>query len=78
MVLMTQGNSDGERRCDSRCYNAEGPDCDCCCGGINHGVGLKQARDNTARVAEALAEADADIKRLCDRVRVAAVQGELF
>jgi len=78
MVLMTQGNSEGGRRCDARCYNAKGPDCECCCGGINHGVGLKQARGNAARIAETLVEVAADVERLVDRVRVEPVQGELF
>lgn len=30
-------------RCDAKCYNAEGPDCHCICGGANHGVGSKIA-----------------------------------
>jgi hypothetical protein len=25
--------------CDARCYYAEGPDCNCSCGGRNHGRG---------------------------------------
>jgi hypothetical protein len=78
MILMSQGSSDSERRCDARCYNAKGPGCDCCCGGINHGVGLKQAKGNTARVAEALTEVAADIERIVDRVRIETVQKELF
>lgn len=31
-------------RCDARCYDAQGPDCKCICGGANHGVGEKIAR----------------------------------
>ena len=34
-------------RCDAKCYNAEHPQCDCICGGRNHGVGLNRALDNT-------------------------------
>jgi hypothetical protein len=34
-------------RCDARCYNAKGPDCDCICGGKNHGRGLERAIENT-------------------------------
>lgn len=26
-----------EHKCDSRCNNATGPNCDCSCGGANHG-----------------------------------------
>jgi len=33
-------------RCDARCHTAKGPKCKCICGGINHGVGLKQAIEN--------------------------------
>ena len=34
-------------RCDSRCYNAEEPKCECICGGRNHGAGFQQAVENT-------------------------------
>lgn len=34
-------------RCDARCYNAEHEDCDCVCGGLNHGAGEQQAINNT-------------------------------
>ena len=27
------------RRCDARCLNARGPNCECQCGGVNHGAG---------------------------------------
>lgn len=43
MTIMSQGDNDGERRCDARCYDAKGPDCDCVCGGANHGKGLTAA-----------------------------------
>lgn len=46
-TLMSIGNSSGETgRCDARCYDAKFPACHCCCGGRNHGVGLKQAVEN--------------------------------
>jgi hypothetical protein len=42
-------NSDGcVGRCDANCHDATTPICTCICGGRNHGVGLKQAIDNTA------------------------------
>ena len=34
-------------RCNAKCYNAKTTDCDCICGGMNHGVGLYQAARNT-------------------------------
>lgn len=32
--------------CSAGCYNAEGFNCTCICGGVNHGVGRKQAAQN--------------------------------
>jgi hypothetical protein len=41
-------NSDGcVGRCDARCHDAEGPDCDCICGGANHGRGYAGAVETT-------------------------------
>lgn len=51
-TLLSVGNSEGTRRCDARCYDAEGGQCDCVCGGKNHGVGLKRAVDNTREMGE--------------------------
>lgn len=34
-------------RCDAKCYNAKGPKCTCCCGGVNHGKGWAQSTLNT-------------------------------
>ena len=44
-VRMTDGSLLG--RCDARCYNAKGFECECVCGGLNHGEGLDQAIQNT-------------------------------
>jgi len=57
-TLITQKTgSGGQLRCDAKCHDALGPDCDCICGGINHGVGAKQALKNThERGLEFLAE----------------------
>ncbi|WP_433542076.1 hypothetical protein ACQP10_37960 (plasmid) [Streptosporangium sandarakinum] len=41
------------RRCDARCYDAHETECDCICAGVNHGVGLDQAIENTRRRGEA-------------------------
>ena len=46
-TLMSFTNSNGTRRCDSRCYNGKGHRCRCICGGQNHGVGLDEAVKNT-------------------------------
>lgn len=46
-TLLTVGNSEGQKRCDAKCYDAVSPHCDCCCGGRNHGVGRETAIGNT-------------------------------
>lgn len=33
------GSYSEEHVCDARCMNAKGPNCDCSCGGANHGRG---------------------------------------
>jgi len=42
------------QRCDARCYGAS-PDeqCNCICGGNNHGVGFVDAHNNTFEHAQA-------------------------
>lgn len=57
MVLMEVKNSSGVvNRCDAKCYNAEHPDCDCICGGRNHGAGLQKALGNTMEHARQMIE----------------------
>jgi hypothetical protein len=52
-TLIAVYNSDGcVGRCDARCYDAAEPDCDCICGGRNHGAGRQQAIGNTRELAE--------------------------
>lgn len=51
-TLLSVGNSEGTRRCDARCYNAQHAGCDCICRGKNHGVGLARAQENTRELAE--------------------------
>ena len=57
-TLIAAYNSEGcIGRCDAKCYNATYPECDCICGGANHGVGIQQAIDNTRELAENWIEA---------------------
>jgi hypothetical protein len=44
------------RRCDKRCYDAKHEDCDCVCGGINHGKGFDAAQKNVADHFQAIKE----------------------
>ena len=44
MTIVTLKKGDGNtRRCDARCYRAQGKKCTCICGGRNHGVGRNKA-----------------------------------
>ncbi len=47
-------------RCDARCYDAEEPDCNCICGGRNHGAGLDRAIENTRELAQQWLDAYAE------------------
>lgn len=40
------------QRCDARCYDAHETACECVCGGLNHGVGLAAARENTRELVQ--------------------------
>ncbi len=52
-TLIATYNSEGcTGRCDARCYEATTGSCDCICGGLNHGVGVEQATENTRELAE--------------------------
>lgn len=48
MTILSVTHADGTvSKCDSRCYNATGPVCNCPCGGKNHQKGIKEAIQNT-------------------------------
>jgi hypothetical protein len=66
MTLIEITSANGTKRCDAKCYNALRPHCDCCCGGINHAVGLKQAQSNTVKAAQSLAHQFANDDTLTD------------
>lgn len=56
-TILTAGDSDGTRHCDSRCYDAKGSVCTCCCNGRNHGAGLQSALEMNRAFVEGLAYA---------------------
>ena len=57
VVIISETTSSGRRRsCNSRCHNAKGNTCVCICSSVNHGVGLRQATENTQKMAEELLE----------------------
>lgn len=51
-VYITGMGRKWQRRCDGKCHNATKPRCRCICGGVNHGVGLDQARANTKEITD--------------------------
>ncbi len=56
MTLIEIRKADGTLigRCDARCHDAVTPECECCCGGRNHGKGLERAVTQTRESALAL------------------------
>lgn len=51
-TLIAVYNSEGcVGRCDAKCYDALHPECDCVCGGRNHGAGRAAATENTRALA---------------------------
>ncbi len=45
-TVLSVGNSEGARRCDARCHDAEpGGVCDCVCGGRYHAAGSSRVLD---------------------------------
>lgn len=78
MTLMSTYNSSGESgRCDARCYNAKNKNCDCCCGGKNHGIGENQAIENTSIYLKEMMKAWAE-KNPKDIFKVNILQPSLF
>jgi len=53
-VISAYNSSGCIGRCDAKCHVATHPDCDCICGGANHGVGLKQAIQNNQNEGDKL------------------------
>lgn len=53
-LMSISGNNGCIGRCDSKCYDAKEPRCDCICHGRNHGKGLTSALANTAAVADSI------------------------
>lgn len=56
-TILTVGGSDGQRHCTATCHNAQGLDCDCCCGGKFHGAGsqaIAEAQESVGEITELL------------------------
>ena len=51
MTTLIHAQGAGAGRCDAKCYDAQGPECDCVCGGMNHGAGVQGATDRTKELA---------------------------
>jgi hypothetical protein len=78
MTLIAVYNSEGcVGRCDARCYGATTPECDCICGGMNHGAGKNKAMANTEEHAKRMIEEYAGRKGLED-FEAALFQRSLF
>jgi len=51
MTTLIECHVAGSGRCDAKCYDANGADCNCVCGGMNHSSGRQIATDRTRQVA---------------------------
>lgn len=66
-TLIAVYNSEGcVGRCDSKCYDAKHPECDCICGGRNHGAGEQKAIENTRELVKTWIDEYAERKGLSD------------
>ncbi|MBC8507818.1 MAG: hypothetical protein H8D34_23365, partial [Chloroflexi bacterium] len=66
-LISFHSSSGAQGRCDAKCYDATEPECDCICGGRNHGAGKDKAIENTREVAEAPIEEKARRKNITPR-----------
>ncbi len=56
-TLLSYHSSGGDSgRCDAKCYDATSAQCDCICGGRNHGVGEARAIEQTVAAARSMLE----------------------
>ena len=61
--------------CDERCTGARGPNCECSCGGENHGTGvLVEVVDCVAKIPATLVRHDALANAQAYRAKLAAVE----
>ena len=53
-LVIAAYDKDGKclKRCDARCYDAQHDDCECICGGHNHGKGHRKALANSTKYGE--------------------------
>jgi hypothetical protein len=58
-LISFRSSSGAQGRCDAKCYDAKEPECDCICGGRNHGAGRDKAVENTRELAETMIEENA-------------------
>lgn len=81
-TLIAVFNSEGcVGRCDAKCYDATQMECDCACGGRNHGQGLRQAQENTAEMAGMERQTYRELRARAEAMggeRVVIEQGLLF
>ncbi len=70
-LIAIYGSEGCDGRCDARCYDAKNHNCNCVCGGRNHGVGLEKAAENTREMVDQWVEDYAKTKGLENyRVRI--------
>lgn len=73
-------DSDGKEigKCGYSCYAATKPECNCICGGKNHGIGFKAAMAQAAEITEAIikkAEDGTDVRNEAKDLKLIECQG---
>ena len=75
MTTLIHAQGAGAGRCDAKCYDAQGVECECVCGGMNHGAGIQGATEYTQQLAgEMLEQVEKRGGVIADELR----QGSLF
>lgn len=57
-ALISSSSGGNIRACTAICYDAIHSKCECCCGGMNHGVGFETALKNTLEWVTRITEED--------------------
>ncbi len=75
--LITVYDSEGKKMgiCGSSCYEATKPDCDCICGGKNHGIGFSAAMAQTAEITETIIAKGTDAHNEAKDLKLVECQG---
>jgi hypothetical protein len=80
MATLLVSNARGRKRtCNAKCYKARERECDCICGGSNHGIGERRARERARETGISWSQRAKGAPAVGRRkIRPTYEQGELF